>query len=151
MYLPRNLYFQYWLYGDIAIAMVTGTIRNAARWLDVQITWWPLFGGSLSGRRAGERRSVDTMVTYKRFLGLNQPPSWDWRACKMLIQCCQSVGWSGNNADSMILFGHHSGMSPLRLQCLGRLSWPIAPSVPALAIAVGPIYQHGTLKNHIIV
>ena len=65
---------------------------------------------------------------------------------------------SGNNDNSVILFGRHAGISSL-LQCLGRLSQPIAPSLrsgaigvtAALGIAVGPIYQRGALKNHIIV
>ena len=58
---------------------------------------------------------------------------------------------SGNNDDSVILFGRHAGISSL-LQCLGRLSQPIAIGVTAaLGIAVGPIYQRGGLKNHTIV
>ena len=64
---------------------------------------------------------------------------------------------SGNNDNSVILFGRHAGISSL-LQCLGRLSQPIAPSLrsgaigvtAALGIAHGPIYQRGALKNHTI-
>ena len=66
--------------------------------------------------------------------------------------------WSGNNDNSVFLFGRHAGVSSL-LQWLWRLSQPIAPSLrsgaigvtAALGIAVGPIYQRGALKNHIIV
>ena len=63
---------------------------------------------------------------------------------------------SGNNDNSVILFGHHAGLSSL-LQCLGRLSQPIAPSLcsdvigvtAALGIAVWPIYQRGArTKSH---
>ena len=62
---------------------------------------------------------------------------------------------SVNNDISVILFGRHAGISSL-LQCLGRLSQPIAHSLrsgaigvtAALGIAVGPIYQRGALKNH---
>ena len=65
---------------------------------------------------------------------------------------------SGNNDNSLILFGHHAAISAL-LQCLGQLSQPITPSLrsgaigvtAALGIAVGPIYQRGALKNHTIV
>ena len=55
---------------------------------------------------------------------------------------------SGNNDNSVILLGRHAGISSF-LQCLGRLSQPIAIGVTAaLGIAVGPIYQRGALKNH---
>ena len=60
---------------------------------------------------------------------------------------------SVKNDISVILFGRHAGISSL-LQCLGRLSQPIAHSLrsgaigvtAALGIAVGPIYQRGALK-----
>ena len=86
------------------------------------IVWW----GSLSSPRATERGSVDTIVTYKQYLGLNQRPSRDWTARIKLIKRWYIVRSSGNNDNSVILFGRHSGISSL-LQCLGRLSQPIAP------------------------
>ena len=54
---------------------------------------------------------------------------------------------SGNNDNSVLLFGCNTGISSL-LQCLKQLSQPIAIGVTAiLGTAVGLIYQHSTLKK----
>ena len=81
--------------------------------------------GSPSSLNASKRGSVDTIVTYKQYLRLNQHPSRDWTARKKLIKWWYIVRSSGNNDNSVILFGCHAGISSL-LQCLGRLSQPIA-------------------------
>ena len=80
-------------------------------------------GGSLSSPRASERGSVDTIVTYKWYMGLNQRPSRDWTAHKKLIKWWYIVRSNGNNDDSVILFGRHVGI-----------------------LSLGPIYQRGVLK-----
>ena len=92
----------------------------------------------------------------------------DWMSALRDAHCLvefslKSARWyimraSGNNDNSVILFGRHAGISSL-LQCLGRLSQPIAPSIrsgaigvaAARGIVVGAIYQRGALKNHTIV
>ena len=139
--------------GDIGVAMLAGAIRNAARWLAERITWCPLFGGSLSSPRASKRQSVDTIVTCKWYLGLNQRLSRDWATHKNIVIWGYTVRSSCNNDNSVILFRHHAGISSL-LQCLGWLSQLRSGAIgvtAALGFAVRPIYQRGTLKNHTIV
>ena len=59
--------------------------------------------------------------------------------------------WIGLCPGTSYNVQHCAGISSL-LQCLGQLSQLTAIDMPAtLGIAVGPIYQHGALKNHIIV
>ena len=102
--------------------MVAGAIKNAFHWWDERITWRPLFffvfcffwvegGGSLSSPRATrEDPSTRSWLT-------NQRPSQVYTTHKIL--CSYIVRSSGNNDNSVILFGHHAGISSL-LQCLGR-------------------------------
>ena len=73
-------------------------------------------------------------MTYKQYLGLNSRPSRDWNALKKLIKRWYIVRSSGDNDNSVILFGRHAGISS------------IIGVTAALGIAVGPIYQRGALK-----
>ena len=70
-YLSGNTHFQYLPYGDIGVAVVAGIIRNASRWLDVRITWCPLFGGFLSQVRAQARDYLSTRSWLTNSI-------WDW-------------------------------------------------------------------------
>ena len=86
-YMPRSVHFQYRPQGAIGVGMMA--IRNAVCRLDERITW--LFGRiSLRSMRRGP---VDTMVTDKRSLGLNQRHSWHWTARQKLRQLWQKSKW----------------------------------------------------------
>ena len=116
-----------------------------ADWMSASHDAHCLVGFSLKSVRKRERicrhhRDLQTVFGIKLtpLTGLNRTQNNDtsW------------VRSSGNNDNSVILFGRHAGISPL-LQCLGRLSQPIVPSLrsgaigvtAAFGIAVGPIYQ----------